>query len=122
MPQKSRAPYHRTSTASPFTLKWPTCLKEIWPREGFSGDTGGEGAGKTQPHSAYKTRELIRESEGLSMHVIPQSWSHLHILISVFPPIGLLLVLGLYIAGLKRDNDFTRQTCLLLFAGLGLLS
>jgi len=97
-------------------------LKEIWPRAGFSGHTGGEGAGKTQPHSAYKTRELIRESEDLSMHVIPQSWSHLHILISVFPPIGLLLVLGLYIAGLKRDNDFTRQTCLLLFAGLGLLS
>ena len=28
------------------------------------------------------------------MHVIPQSWSHLHILISVFPFFGLVIVLG----------------------------
>jgi len=38
------------------------------------------------------------------MHVIPQSWSHLHILISVFPSVGLLLVLGVYIAGLRTGN------------------
>jgi uncharacterized membrane protein len=56
------------------------------------------------------------------MHVIPQSWSHLHILISVFPSVGLLLVLGVYIAGLRTNNDFVRRTCLFVFAMVGLLS
>jgi uncharacterized membrane protein len=56
------------------------------------------------------------------MHVIPHSWSHLHILISVFPPIGLLIVLGFYIAGSRAGNDFAKRVCLALFAGLGLLS
>jgi hypothetical protein len=56
------------------------------------------------------------------MHVIPQSWSHLHILIGVFPTIGLVFVLGFYIAGIRTDNDFIRKTCLVLFALLALLS
>jgi uncharacterized membrane protein len=56
------------------------------------------------------------------MHLIPQSWSHLHILVSVFPSFGLVCVLGFYIAGLVTDNIVTRRTCLVLFAALGLLS
>src|SRR5213082_1029664 len=56
------------------------------------------------------------------MHVIPQSWSHLHILISVFPTFGLVIVLGYYLAALRRGDDFARQTCLVLFSLLGLLS
>lgn len=56
------------------------------------------------------------------MHVIPQSWSHLHILIGVFPSVGFVLVLGVYIAGLRTGDDFTRRTCLALFGMLGLLS
>ncbi len=56
------------------------------------------------------------------MHVIPQSWSHLHILISVFPSIGLVIVLGFYIAGIRAGNDFTRRTCLALIGLLALLS
>ena len=56
------------------------------------------------------------------MHVIPQSWSHLHILISVFPTIGFVIVLGFYAAGFRTGNDFTRRTCLALFGMLGLLS
>src|SRR5437868_6380338 len=56
------------------------------------------------------------------MHVIPQSWSHLHILIGVFPTIGFLIVLGVYIAGLRTRNDVVRRVCLVLFALLGLLS
>lgn len=56
------------------------------------------------------------------MHVIPQSWSHLHILISVFPTIGLVIVLGFYLAGFRTGNDFTRRTCLVLFGMLALLS
>jgi uncharacterized membrane protein len=56
------------------------------------------------------------------MHVIPQSWSHLHILVSVFPSFGLLFVLGFYIAGFRADNDGIRRTCLALFVILALLS
>jgi hypothetical protein len=56
------------------------------------------------------------------MHLIPQSWSHLHILVSVFPSFGLVCVLGFYIAGLLTDNIVTKRTCLVLFAALGLLS
>jgi len=56
------------------------------------------------------------------MHLIPQSWSHWHILISVFPTVGFLFVLGVYIAGFRTDNDFVRKTCLALFGMLALLS
>ena len=55
------------------------------------------------------------------MHLVPQSWSHLHILIGVFPTIGLLFVLSFYAAGFATNNDFLRRTCLVMFAGLGLL-
>jgi uncharacterized membrane protein len=56
------------------------------------------------------------------MHLIPQSWSHLHILISVFPTVGFLFVLGVYIAGFLTGNDFVRRVCLALFGMLALLS
>src|SRR5260221_422676 len=56
------------------------------------------------------------------MHLIPQSWSHLHILVSVFPSFGLVCVLGFYIAGLLTDNSVTKRTCLVLFALVALLS
>jgi len=56
------------------------------------------------------------------MHIIPQSWSHLHILISVFPAIGFAIGLGFYIAGLRSKNDVTRKICLALFSLLGLLA
>jgi uncharacterized membrane protein len=56
------------------------------------------------------------------MHIIPQSWSHLHILISVFPSIGFAIGIGFYIAGLRTHNDLTRKVCLALFALLGLLA
>jgi hypothetical protein len=55
------------------------------------------------------------------MHIIPQSWSHVHILISVFPTVGLMFVLGFYLAGFAANNDFMRRTSLVMFAGLGLL-
>ena len=56
------------------------------------------------------------------MHVIPQSWSHLHMLVSVFPSFGLVFVLGFYIAGFLTNNDGVRRTCLFLFGLLALLS
>jgi uncharacterized membrane protein len=55
------------------------------------------------------------------MHLIPQSWSHLHILVGVFPSFGLLFVLGFYIAGLVTDNNVIKRTCLALFGVLALL-
>jgi uncharacterized membrane protein len=56
------------------------------------------------------------------MQVIPHSWSHLHILVSVFPPFGLLFTLGFYIAGFNAKNDGVRRTCLVLFGLLAVLS
>jgi uncharacterized membrane protein len=56
------------------------------------------------------------------MHLIPQSWSHLHILVSVFPSFGLVLVLGFFIAGFLTDNVAIKRTCLVLFGMLALLS
>jgi uncharacterized membrane protein len=76
-------------------------------------------------NKAYKKHTRGSYSEGgrtYNMHLIPQSWPHLHMLVSVFPSFGLLCVLGFYVAGLLGDNIATRRTCLVLFAGLGLLS
>jgi hypothetical protein len=56
------------------------------------------------------------------MHLIPQSWAHLHILVSVFPSFGLMCVLGFYLAGFLTDNNVITRTCLALFALLALLS
>ncbi|HLH96365.1 MAG TPA: DUF2231 domain-containing protein [Xanthobacteraceae bacterium] len=56
------------------------------------------------------------------MHVIPQSWSHLHILVSVFPPFGLLFSLGFYVAGQRAKNEGIKRTCLVLIGLIALLS
>src|SRR5215813_9213689 len=56
------------------------------------------------------------------MHLIPQSWPHLHILVGVFPSFGIIFVLGFYIAGFLTDNNGIKRTCLVLFAMLALLS
>src|SRR5271167_3098162 len=56
------------------------------------------------------------------MHLIPQSWSHLHILVSVFPSFGLLILLGFYITGSVADNDGIKRICLFMFGMLALLS
>ena len=56
------------------------------------------------------------------MHVIPESWAHLHILISLFPLVGLLFVLGFYVTSIVTDNDGLKRICLLVVVGLGVLS
>src|SRR5262249_46552278 len=56
------------------------------------------------------------------MHLIPQSWSHLHILVSVFPSCGLMFVLGFYIAGFVANNDAMKRTSLALFGVLAVLA
>jgi len=49
------------------------------------------------------------------MHVIPQSWSHWHILVSLLPSVGLLFALCLYVAGLVADKDVIKRACLVIF-------
>ena len=56
------------------------------------------------------------------MHLIPQSWPHLHILVSVFPSVGLVFVLGFYITALATKNEVIKRSCLVLFGVLGLLA
>jgi uncharacterized membrane protein len=56
------------------------------------------------------------------MHVIPQSWSHLHILVSLIPSVGLLFALGFYIAAFATKNDAIKRTSLVTFGVIGLLA
>src|SRR3977135_4008261 len=57
------------------------------------------------------------------MHnVIPQSWAHLHILVSVFPSVGLIFALGFYLTGFFTNNEALKRSCLVVFGVLGLLA
>src|SRR5262245_46684158 len=56
------------------------------------------------------------------MHLIPQSCSHWHILVSVFPLVGLVFVLGFYVAAFVTDNEAMKRSCLVLFGILGVLA
>ncbi|HEY6259263.1 MAG TPA: DUF2231 domain-containing protein [Xanthobacteraceae bacterium] len=56
------------------------------------------------------------------MHLIPESWAHLHILVSVFPSVGLIFALGLYVAAIITDNEAMKRTCLAAFVLLALLA
>jgi uncharacterized membrane protein len=56
------------------------------------------------------------------MHLIPQSWSHLHILVSVVPSVGLVFVLGFYITALATKNEVIKRSCLILFGILAALA
>jgi uncharacterized membrane protein len=56
------------------------------------------------------------------VHLIPQSWSHLHILISVFPSVGLIFAIGFYITAIINKNEGMKRTCLVAFGILGLLA
>jgi uncharacterized membrane protein len=55
-------------------------------------------------------------------HWIPQSWPHLHILISVFPSVGLIFLLGFYVTSLVTNNDGLKRSSLVLFVLLALLA
>ncbi len=56
------------------------------------------------------------------MHVIPESWAHLHILVSLLPLVGLLFVLGFYVSSIVTNNDGLKRICLLVVVGLGVSS
>jgi uncharacterized membrane protein len=48
--------------------------------------------------------------------------SHFHLLVTVFPSVGLIFVLGLYVAALVTSNEFFTRICLFLFGCLGVLT
>src|SRR5258708_40105708 len=55
------------------------------------------------------------------MHnVILQSWAHLHILVSVFPSVGLIFALGFYVTGFFTNNEALKRSCLVAFGIMGL--
>jgi uncharacterized membrane protein len=56
------------------------------------------------------------------MHLIPQSWSHWHILLSVFPSIGLLFVLVFFVTALLANDAAMKRICLVLFALFAILA
>jgi len=54
------------------------------------------------------------------MHLIPQSASHWHILVSVFPSVGLVFLLGFYAAAMFMKDAAMQRTCLVAFGVLAL--
>src|SRR5579862_979859 len=56
------------------------------------------------------------------LHWIPQSASHAHILVSVFPLVGLIFLLGFYVTSLITKNEGLQRSCLTLFFLLGLVA
>src|SRR5262245_2367471 len=56
------------------------------------------------------------------MHVIPQSWAHLHILVSLLPSVGLVFALGLYVVAFVTKNEPIKRFCLIIFGFLALLA
>ena len=56
------------------------------------------------------------------LHLIPDSASHWHILVSVFPSVGLIFLIGFYVTAIIADNEGMKRTCLVVFAILGLLA
>jgi uncharacterized membrane protein len=56
------------------------------------------------------------------MHLIPESWAHLHILVSVFPSVGLIFAIGFYVTAFFTDNEGMKRFCLFAFGVLGLLA
>lgn len=55
------------------------------------------------------------------MHLIPANWSHFHMLISVFPSVGLLFAIGFYVVAVATGNGRMQKLCLFVFGGLAVL-
>ena len=56
------------------------------------------------------------------MHLIPASWSHFHLLVSVFPSVGLLFAIGLFTTALVTKNAAMQRVGLFVFGGLAVLA
>src|SRR5215471_4099870 len=55
------------------------------------------------------------------MHLIPQVWAHLHILVTVFPTVGLVFALGIYVAAIIAGSEAMKKAGLVFIGILGLL-
>ena len=54
------------------------------------------------------------------LHVIPQSWPHWHILVSLLPSVGLFFALCLYGVGMYADKDIIKRAYLIAFGVVAL--
>src|SRR4029077_1328867 len=54
------------------------------------------------------------------MHLIPHSWEHWHILVSLLPSVGLFFALCLYGIGIYTDKDIIKRACLIIFVLIAL--
>ncbi len=54
------------------------------------------------------------------MHLIPHSWEHWHILVSLLPSVGLFFAMCLYGMGLYTDKDIIKRACLIIFVAIAL--
>jgi hypothetical protein len=54
------------------------------------------------------------------MHLIPHSWAHWHILVSLLPSVGLFFALCLYGIGIYTDKDIIKRACLIIFVLIAL--
>src|ERR1700761_2419409 len=55
------------------------------------------------------------------MHLIPDTWPHFHLLVSVFPSVGLIFAIGLFIASMVTNNAPMQRVGLFVFGGLAVL-
>ena len=56
------------------------------------------------------------------MHLIPDTWSHFHMLVSVFPLVGLIFVLGFYVTTIVTQNEPGKRISLLALGILGIIA
>ena len=55
------------------------------------------------------------------MHLIPATSSHFHMLVSVFPSVGLIFALCFYVTAMATKNVNMQKVCLFVFGGLAVL-
>jgi uncharacterized membrane protein len=55
------------------------------------------------------------------MHLIPDTWPHFHLLVAVFPSIGLIFAICLFIASMVTKNAQMQRVGLFVFGGLAVL-
>ena len=56
------------------------------------------------------------------MHIIPDTSSHFHMLVSVFPFVGLVFVIGFYIAAMANKDEAMKRICLIALVLLAILA
>ena len=56
------------------------------------------------------------------LDIIPDTWPHFHMLVSVFPLVGLIFVLGFYITSVVTNNETMKWACLAAIAVEGLIA